>query len=224
MKHHEKIAEQLKSKGVRFWANDNIAKHLSQADRWTLKKETEEAFEGVLKSLLIDIEEDPNSEGTAHRLSKMMWDELFAGRYDEAPRVTAFPNEGSEKYDGMLVIRAEVNSQCSHHWQPVHGTCFIGILPKNKVLGLSKYSRIVEWHSRRGTLQEELCQRIRRSIAHYTDTDDVAVYIEASHGCCENRGIMSGNSLTQTISLGGVFLSDVSNKEEFFHNISMQKK
>lgn len=224
MKLHEKIAEQLRNKEVRFWANDNVAEYISDAERWKLKKETEEAFEQVLRSLLIDVEDDPNSEGTAHRLAKMMWDEIFAGRYDSAPKVTAFPNDGEEKYEGMLVVRSEINSVCSHHWQPVHGTCFIGILPKKKVLGLSKYSRIVDWHSRRGTLQEELCQRIRRAIAHYTNTDDVAVYIEASHGCCENRGIMSNNSLTQTISLGGCFLTDLSNKEEFFHNIELQKK
>lgn len=224
MKLHKKIASNLRSRGVRFWSNDNVFEYIDKHDIPELKKETEEAFEAVLQSLLVDTETDPNSEGTAHRLSKMMWDELFVGRFEAPPKITAFPNEGEEKYSGMLVVRSEINSCCSHHWLPVHGTCFIGILPKEKVLGLSKYSRLVEWHARRGTLQEELCQRIRRSVAYYTDTDDVAVYIEASHGCCENRGIMLSNSMTQTISLGGVFLTDLSNKEEFFHNIKLQKK
>lgn len=224
MKLHEQITEKLKRAGKRYWANDNVGDFLIMPEQeFQLINETAEEFEGVLKSLLIDTETDPNSKGTAKRLAKMFWTELFSGRFEQSPHATAFPNEGADKYEGMLVIRSDIKSVCSHHWQPVQGTCFIGILPNHKVLGLSKYSRIVNWHARRGTLQEELCQRIRRSISAHTDTDDVAVYIEATHGCCENRGIMSNNSLTQTVSLGGVFLTDIKNKEEFFHNIKMQK-
>ena len=223
MKLYEQIAQKLIKDDKRFWANDNIYDYIAGEDEAVLIQDTAAEFEGVLRSLLVDIDNDPNSADTAMRLAKMFWCELFGGRYTKSPYARAFPNEGDDKYEGMLVIRSDIKSICSHHWQPVQGTCFIGILPNHKVLGLSKYSRLVNWHARRGTLQEELCQRIRRSISSHTDTDDVAVYIEATHGCCENRGIMSGNSLTQTVSLGGVFLTDIKNKEEFFHNIKMQK-
>lgn len=88
---------------------------------------------------------------------------------------------------------------------------------------LSKYIRLAQWAARRGTLQEELCVHIRELISEKTGTDNIAVYIEATHGCCENRGVNTNNSLTQTASLGGVFKTDPSVKSEFYDNIRLQK-
>ena len=136
---------------------------------------------------------------------------------------TAFPNEGVDKYNGLLVVRSELKSVCSHHHQPVTGTAYIGILPDQEVIGLSKYTRIAQWVARRGTLQEQLCNDITRQIQAATGTEDVAVYIGAVHGCCENRGIMAKSSLTQTTVLKGEFKND-GVKKEFFDNIKLQQE
>jgi GTP cyclohydrolase I len=124
----------------------------------------------------------------------------------------------------MLVVRSELKSMCSHHHQPVTGIAYIGILAGQKLIGLSKYTRIAQWCARRGTLQEELCMDIAREIELATASKDVAVYIQATHGCCENRGIMAHSSLTQTTVLRGAFKEDASVKKEFFDNIKLQQE
>lgn len=220
----EEIKNRLIADNKRFWANDNIADYISDEDRQALIDETALQFEKVLQSLLIDTETDPNSNGTARRLSKMYWNELFSGRFEHEPPVTAFPNIGEEAYDGVLVVRAEINSQCSHHWREVLGVAYIGIKPNNKVLGLSKYIRVAKFHARRGTLQEELTQRIAKSISRLAECPDVAVYIEATHGCVSCRGVNQQNSLTQTTVLLGEFRTNPALKAEFFDNISRQKQ
>ena len=217
------MRERMRSDGKRFWAGDNISEYIHWSDRERLLQETTEAFELVLDSLLIDRETDPNSKGTAKRLAKMYFNEIMAGRYDPAPDCTAFPNDSEDRYEGMLVVRSEIRSMCSHHHQPVAGVAYIGILAAQKLIGLSKYTRIAQWCSRRGTLQEELCNDIAREIMRATDSKDVGVYIQATHGCCENRGIMAHSSLTQTTVLKGAFTKDAGTKKEFFDNIKLQQ-
>jgi len=218
------IRENMKRDGKRFWAGDNISDYVSEQDKTQLINEATEAFEQVLDTLLIDRENDPNSHGTARRLAKMYFNEIMAGRYDPAPCATAFPNDSEERYEGMLVVRSELRSMCSHHHQPVSGVTYIGIIAAQKLIGLSKYTRIAQWCARRGTLQEELCNDIAREIMRATDSQNVGVYLEAEHGCCINRGIMAHSSLTQTTVLHGSFLTDPSTKKEFFDNISLQSR
>ena len=217
------IRARMKRDGKRFWAGDNISDYLHETDREHLINEATEAFELVLDRLLIDRETDPNSQGTARRLAKMYYNEIMAGRYDPAPCATAFPNDSEERYEGMLVIRSELRSMCSHHHQPVNGVAYIGIIAAEKLIGLSKYTRIAQWCSRRGTLQEELCNDIAREIMKATDSENVGVYVQATHGCCENRGIMAHSSLTQTTVLKGAFKDDPGTKKEFFDNIKLQQ-
>ena len=161
-------AEQLKARldelGIRHWAGDNISQVLQNGDKEELIDNATTAFEGVLDALLIDRENDPNSKGTARRLAKMYFNEIMAGRYDPAPSATAFPNDSDDRYEGMLVVRSELKSMCSHHHQPVAGIAYIGIIAADKLIGLSKYTRIAQWCSRRGTLQEELANDIAREI------------------------------------------------------------
>lgn len=222
------ISEQIKKRiiedGGRFFANDNISKYINSEEYEKLIEELEQKFESVLQSLIIDTTNDPNSKGTARRLAKMYVNELFEGRYFKQPEATAFPNDGSQgskPYNGMLCIRAELNSLCSHHHQPVTGVAYIGIIPSSKVIGLSKYIRLAQHCARRGTLQEELCNDIAETIMAATESENVAVHIQAEHGCCVNRGVMATSSLTQTTVLHGMFyISSV--KQEFFDNIKMQ--
>ena len=218
------IRAKMKREGKRFWAGDNISDYVHFTDFDHLVDEATVAFEGVLDALLIDRENDPNSKGTARRLAKMYFNEIMAGRYEPAPDATAFPNDSTDRYEGMLVVRSELRSICSHHHQPVSGVAYIGIIAANKLIGLSKYTRIAQWCARRGTLQEELCNDIAREISEATDSETVAVYIQAEHGCCTNRGIMAHSSLTQTTVLKGAFQTDQSTKKEFFDNIKLQQE
>lgn len=218
------IRDRMRSANKRFWAGDNISEFVSDEEKSVLIDEATGAFEQVLDSLLIDRENDPNSHGTARRLAKMYFNEIMAGRYDPAPDATAFPNDSEDRYEGMLVVRSELRSMCSHHHQPVSGVAYIGIIAAKKLIGLSKYTRIAQWCARRGTLQEELCNDIAREISKATGSEDVAVYIQATHGCCENRGIMAHSSLTQTTVLKGRFIDDPGTKKEFFDNIKLQQE
>ena len=221
-------AEQLKARldelGIRHWAGDNISQVLQNGDKEELIDNATTAFEGVLDALLIDRHNDPNSQGTARRLAKMYFNEIMAGRYDPAPSATAFPNDSDDRYEGMLVVRSELKSMCSHHHQPVAGIAYIGIIAADKLIGLSKYTRIAQWCSRRGTLQEELANDIAREIQAATGEEHLGVYIQATHGCCENRGIMAHSSLTQTTVLRGAFKDDAGTKKEFFDNIKLQQE
>ena len=217
------IRFKMKRDKKRFWAGDNISDYVSKEDKEVLIKEATAAFEKVLDALLIDREDDPNSRGTAKRLAKMYFNEIMAGRYEEAPDCTAFPNDSEDRYEGMLVVRSELRSMCSHHHQPVSGVAYIGIIAAQKLIGLSKYTRIAQWCARRGTLQEELCNDIAKEIMKATGSNDVGVYIQATHGCCENRGIMAHSSLTQTTVLRGAFNTDAGTKKEFMDNIKLQQ-
>jgi GTP cyclohydrolase I len=218
------IRAKMKREGRRFWAGDNISEYISDTVKEKLINEATLAFEGVLDALLIDRENDPNSKGTARRLAKMYYNEIMAGRYEPAPDATAFPNDSADRYEGMLVVRSELRSICSHHHQPVSGVAYIGIIAANKLIGLSKYTRIAQWCARRGTLQEELCIDITNEIMAATGSENVGVYIQAVHGCCENRGIMAHSSLTQTTVLRGAFKDDPNTKKEFMDNIKLQQE
>jgi GTP cyclohydrolase I len=224
MKKYEEVTRRIKDANKRYWAGDNISEFIYAGEKEKLIDEAAEKFEGVLDALLIDRETDPNSHGTAKRLAKMYYNELMQGRYDHIPNATAFPNLGEDAYTGMLVVRSELKSVCSHHHQPVTGVAYIGIIPNGKVIGLSKYTRIAQWCARRGTLQEELANDIAREISKATDSKHLGVYIQATHGCCENRGIMAHSSLTQTTVLKGAFKDDAGTKKEFMDNIKLQQE
>ena len=213
----------MKRDNKRFWAGDNISDYVTEEHKDKLIDEATEAFELVLDRLLIDRETDPNSKGTARRLAKMYFNEIMEGRYEPGPDATAFPNNSQDRYEGMLVVRSELRSMCSHHHQPVAGVAYIGIIAANKLIGLSKYTRIAQWCARRGTLQEELCNDIAREISKATDSENVGVYLRMTHGCCENRGIMAHDSSTTTTVLKGAFNSDAGTKKEFFDTLSLQE-
>jgi len=217
----EKIRQRLEVDGKRYYAADNISKYLSPTEKSDLIDELTEKFEGVLDTLIIDRQNDPNSIDTARRLAKMYILEIMGGRYDNDPRITAFPNDG--KYDQLIVVRMDIKSMCSHHHQPVSGVCYVACMPGEEVIGLSKYTRVAQHLASRGHLQEELCEMIAYRIEKLTKSKAVGVYIKARHGCCENRGIKASNSSTQTTVLKGELKANPSLKEEFMDNIKLQE-
>ena len=187
------IKTKLEEAGIRYWAGDNISEVLQKGDIEQLIEEATPAFESVLDALVIDRHTDPNSKGTARRLSKMYFNEIMAGRYDPAPDATAFPNDSDERYEGMLVVRSELKSMCSHHHQPVSGVAYIGIIAADKLIGLSKYTRIAQWCARRGTLQEELANDIAREIARATGAEHLGGLQSPGRRAHFRRGLMTQN-------------------------------
>ena len=218
------IKQRLVDNNVRYWANDNIADYIKEGEKQQLIEEAIPAFENVLQHLLIDTKTDPNSMDTARRMAKMYINEIMSGRYDKMPNPSAFPNYIEGGYEGMLVVRSELTSLCSHHHQTVKGVAYIGIIAGPKLLGLSKYTRIAQWCAMRGTLQEELNVMIADAIQKETGSEHVGVYVQATHGCCENRGIRAKSSLTQTTVLRGAFKDDRATTKEFMDNIKMQQQ
>jgi GTP cyclohydrolase I len=204
-----------------YYASDNISQFIKDGEIPLLVDEVTEKFEAVLQSLVIDTAKDPNSQETAHRLAKMYINEIMSGRYHEEPDAKEFPND--KKYNQLIVVRCDIHSMCSHHHQPVKGVCYIGCKPGANMLGLSKYSRIVDHIARRGQLQEEMTEMIANRLMKITKSKGIGVYVRATHGCCEHRGIGTHNSTTQTTVLKGE-LQEVPNlKAEFMQNISIQE-
>ena len=220
----EKIKARLVAAGKRHWAGDNISDFIEEGEKQQLIDELAVKFEDVLKGLVIDTDNDPNSMDTGRRLAKMYINELMCGRYDAIPNATAFPNDSIDRYEGMLVVRSELTSMCSHHHQIVRGVAYIGIIAADSLIGLSKYTRIAQWCAARGTLQEELANDIAREIQKATGTENLGVYIQATHGCVENRGVKAHSSLTQTTVLEGAFKDDPATKKEFMDNIKLQQQ
>ena len=224
MSKSEEIIKRLQDANIRYWAGDNISEVLKEGDKQDLIEELTPKFEAVLDSLIIDRHNDPNSMDTGRRLAKMYINEIMSGRYEPMPNATAFPNHVDDGYKGMLVVRSEIKSMCSHHHQPVNGVAYIGIIAASTLIGLSKYTRIAQWCARRGTLQEELNNVIANEIQKSTGSPNVGVYLQATHGCCENRGIGAHSSLTQTTVLRGAFSDDPGTKKEFMDNIKLQQE
>lgn len=218
------IKQRLEKADQRYWAGDNISDYIQPGEKDMLIEELTTKFEDVLKGLVIDIKNDPNSMDTGRRLAKMYVNELMSGRYDPMPKATAFPNDSTTAYKGLLTIRSEIVSMCSHHHQPVKGVAYIGIIAGDSLIGLSKYTRIAQWCAKRGTLQEELAMDISREIMRATNSENVGVYVQATHGCVEHRGVEAHSSLTQTTVLEGAFKDDPATKKEFMDNIKLQQQ
>jgi GTP cyclohydrolase I len=181
------------------------------------KRRIQLATEEILKALGIDYRNDPNTRDTPKRFAKALVDEIFAGKFQKPPKATAFPN--SKQFDEMIVVGPmKVKSMCSHHLLPITGSCWIGILPskKGKVLGLSKYPRIVQWVCARPQIQEEMTSQIAEALKDLTKVNGLAVLVQAKHMCACHRGVNDEQMLMSTSYVHGVFRDDHSVKEEFF--------
>ena len=212
----EKIRQRLVASRKRFNANDNIAEFIEPGELEKLLDEVEEKMKGVLSSLVIDTERDHNTDNTARRVAKMYVNEVFKGRYAKAPEITEFPN-AEHLNELMIVGPITVRSACSHHFCPVIGKIWIGVLPNEhtNVIGLSKYARLAEWIMGRPQIQEEAVVQLADLIMEKTQPDGLAVVMEASHFCMSWRGVREMDSKMINSVMRGVFLKDSALRREF---------
>jgi GTP cyclohydrolase I len=210
----EKIKERLKKENIRFHCNDNIADYILPGELEELQAEVQEAMQGVLSSLVIDTEHDHNTQDTAKRVAKMWLKEVFGGRYQQPPKVTAFPNMGYKSLytSGPISIR----STCVHHFQNIVGNCWVGIIPNGEVIGLSKFNRIVHHIAERPQIQEEMTTQVAEELKKYAKTEHIAVILKAEHHCMTHRGVREHESDMTTSILHGAFKEDPALREEFY--------
>ena len=211
-----KIRERLALAKKRFNANDNIARFIEPGELAALLDEVEIKMQGVLDSLVIDTAGDHNTQNTARRVAKMYLNEVFNGRYVEAPAITEFPN-AEHLNELMIVGPITVRSACSHHFCPVIGKIWIGVLPNEhtNVIGLSKYARLAEWVMGRPQIQEEAVVQLADLIMDKTQPDGLAIVMEASHYCMGWRGVKDLDSKMINSVMRGVFLKDANLRREF---------
>jgi GTP cyclohydrolase I len=179
-----------------------------------------EKFGDIMRLLGLNLENESLNK-TPHRVAKMFYNELFKGlRADTRPVVTTFPND--EQYDTMLIEKnIRLVSVCEHHFVPIVGVCHIAYIPGDRIVGLSKFHRVVDWLSSKPQVQERLTQEIGNYFKSVLETDDVAVVIDAVHYCCNIRGVRDLNSSTITSFVSGKFREEESVKNEFLKFIKL---
>jgi GTP cyclohydrolase I len=211
-----KIRERILAARKRFHSNDNIAQFIEPGEMEALLDEVAQKMQGVLDSMVIDTQGDHNTNDTARRMAKMYLGEVFKGRYVPQPRITEFPN-AEHLNELMIVGPITVRSACSHHFVPVIGKLWIGILPNEhtNVIGLSKYARLAEWVMGRPQIQEEAVVQLADLIMERTQPDGLAVVMEASHYCMAWRGVKDLDSRMINSVMRGVFLKNSALRREF---------
>ena len=211
-----KIRERIKAARRRFNANDNIADFIEPGELEKMLDEVAAKMQGVLDSLVIDTDNDHNTADTARRVAKMYVNEVFRGRYVHAPALTESPN-AEHLNELMIVGPITVRSACSHHFCPVIGKIWIGVLPNERtnVIGLSKYARIAEWIMNRPQIQEEAVIQLADLIQEKTQPDGLAIVMEASHFCMAWRGVKDMDSKMINSVMRGAFLKDPNLRREF---------
>lgn len=209
------IRERIERTGERYHSNDNISKFIyNEKELEMLVDEVAERFQSVLESLIIDTKHDHNTNDTARRVAKMFVKETFSGRYRPVPKVTAFPNMGYKSLytTGPISIR----STCAHHFQNIVGKCWVGIVPEDEVIGLSKFNRLVHHICERPQIQEEMTTQIAEALKEYAKTEHIAVVVKAEHHCMTMRGVRERESDMTTAIMLGAFNSDPALKKEFY--------
>ena len=208
------IKQRLVDAGERFHSNDNISKFVHDGEMEALQQEVEVAFRDVLDALVIDTEHDHNTNDTARRVAKMYVREIFSGRFNPRPAITSFPNMGYKSLytSGPISIR----STCAHHFQNIVGNAWIGIIPEEEVIGLSKFNRLVHHIAERPQIQEEMTTDIANELVRFAKTPNVAVVVKAEHHCMTHRGVKEHESDMTTAIMLGAFNKDPALKKEFY--------
>lgn len=214
MKTSQTINGRLAEAGKRFHANDNISDFIEEGELESLQSEVEVAMQAVLEALVIDTNNDHNTNETAKRVAKMFIHETFGGRYRSAPKITAFPNVG---YTGLYTSGPiSIRSTCAHHFQNIVGKCWVGIIPDEEVIGLSKFNRLIHHIAERPQIQEEMTTEIAKELQIHAKTTNVAVVLKAEHHCMTHRGVKEHESDMTTSVMLGRFKDDPALRKEFY--------
>jgi GTP cyclohydrolase I len=210
---HE-IKSRLKNLGVSFMANDNISNHLLDGEIDLIQSEVEKGMQSVLDALLIDTSKDHNTQETAKRVAKMYVREVFAGRYEKAPKITDFPN--AKELDQIYTIGPiTIRSACSHHFVPITGKLWIGILPSDRVIGISKFVRLANWIMSRPHIQEEASIMLADELQKRINPKGLALVMDAQHQCMTWRGVKETSTTMTTSIMRGVFRDIPEARAEF---------
>jgi GTP cyclohydrolase I len=219
----DRIRRRLQHQGRRFHANDNIADVIESGELDELIDEVAARMQGVLESLVIDTRSDHNTQGTARRVAKMYVTEVFRGRYFAAPAVTEFPN--AERLNELMIVGpVKVRSTCSHHFCPIIGRVWIGLMPNehSNLIGLSKYVRLADWIMTRPQIQEEAITQIAELLMNKVNPDGLALVMEADHYCMHWRGVKDDDAKMINSVMRGSFLKDHTLRREFLSLIKLQ--
>jgi GTP cyclohydrolase IA len=218
---HKHLAERLHRKGVPFKANDTIADHIALSERDTLRDGVKAAVQNLLDALVIDTVHDHNTVGTAERVARMYVDEVFRGRYHPRPKVTDFPN--AKGLDEVYTVGPiTVRSACSHHLVPIVGNAWVGVIPGERVIGLSKFNRLTEWVMARPQIQEEAAIQLADEIEALIKPKALAVVIKASHMCMTWRGVREASTSMTTSVMRGLFREDPAARTECMRMMAAQ--
>ncbi|HWP17828.1 MAG TPA: GTP cyclohydrolase I [Burkholderiaceae bacterium] len=219
-----RIRERLKAAHRRFHANDNIADFIEPGELEALLDEVQGKIAGVLESLVIDTESDHNTQDTARRVAKMYLNEVFKGRYVRIPPVTEFPNV--ERLNELMIVGpVTVRSACSHHFCPIIGKLWIGVMPNehSNLIGLSKYARLAEWIMSRPQIQEEAVTQVADLLQDKMQPDGLAIVMEADHFCMQWRGVKDMDSKMVNSVMRGAFLKDANLRREFLALLNQRR-
>ena len=209
--------------GRRFHANDNIAEFIESGELDALVDEVAAGMKGVLESLVIDVENDHNTHGSARRVARMYINEVFRGRYHKPPSITEFPNAASLN-ELMIVGPVTVRSACSHHLVPIMGRIWVGVMPNqhSNLIGLSKYARLADWIMSRPQIQEEAITQMADLLMKMVKPDGLAIVMEADHFCMHWRGVKDTGSKMVNSVMRGSFLKDAALRREFLAIINLK--
>jgi GTP cyclohydrolase I len=210
----KQIKQRIQEAKARYHCNDNISEYIKEGEIDLLQKEVEKKFYDVLQTLVIDTDNDHNTQDTARRVAKMWVKEVFAGRYKPMPKVTSFPNMG---YKSMYTSGPiSIKSTCAHHFQNIVGKAWVGIIPNGEVIGLSKFNRIIHHIAERPQIQEEMTSQIAEALEEYAHTKNIAVVVKAEHHCMTHRGVREHESDMTTAIMLGAFKDDPATRDEFY--------
>lgn len=219
-----KIRARVEKANKRYFANDNISAFIEPGELEALLDEVAGKMKGVLESLVIDVDHDHNTQDTARRVAKMYLNEVFKGRYVHEPAVTEFPNV--EHLNELMIIGPiTVRSACSHHFCPIMGRVWIGVMPNehSNLIGLSKYARLTEWIMSRPQIQEEAVTQVADLLQDKMSPDGLAIVMEADHFCMQWRGVRDLDSKMINSVMRGVFLKDANLRREFLSLVNNKK-
>ncbi|HRD75796.1 MAG TPA: GTP cyclohydrolase I [Hyphomicrobiaceae bacterium] len=220
----ERIRSRIEAANARFNANDNISGYIEPGEIDQLVDEVARRMQSVLESLVIDTRNDHNTQDSARRVARMYLHEVFRGRYQAAPPVTEFPNvTGLDEL--MIIGPITVRSACSHHFCPIMGRLWVGVMPNqhSNLIGLSKYARLAEWVMSRPQIQEEAINQLADLLTDKVKPDGLAVVMEADHFCMHWRGVRDTGAKMINSVMRGSLLTNIALRREFLALINSKR-